>query len=95
MSTTTFTETAKAVQDQTLQLLRSSQDVTVKAAQAWIDGAQQLTKAAPGFPVELPQATEVVDTAFGWVESLLAAQKELTLALLESAAAAAPQPQDG
>ena len=85
---TTLSDYTQQAQEQTLKLIRDSQEGVVEAVRAW---ATALEKAVPEIPTppvsdEFPTAREIVQTSFGFAEQLLHAQKEFVESVLVAAA---------
>jgi hypothetical protein len=85
-------ETATNVQDQVLDAIKTSQDALLSAVKAVADNAAPLTEKLPAAPFasQLPSGVDVVNTAFGFAEKLLANQKEFTTKLIEAYSPAQP-----
>lgn len=85
---TTYADYTQQAQEQTLKLIRDSQEGVVEAVRAW---ATALEKAVPEIPTppvseEFPTAREIVQTSFGFAEQLLHAQREFVESVLSAAA---------
>ena len=62
-------------------LLSSSSDAVVRGVEMWAESVQRL----PGLPgIPGPDVTTVVDAAFDLAEQVLAAQRQLTKAVLRA-----------
>jgi hypothetical protein len=79
-------EAAANVQDQVLDAIKTSQDALLSAVKAVAENAAPLTEKLPAAPFasQLPDGVDVVNTAFGFAEKLLANQKEFTTKLIEA-----------
>lgn len=85
---TTYADYTQQAQEQTLKLIRDSQEGVVEAVRTW---ATTVEKAVPEIPVppvydEFPTARELVQTSFAFAEQLLHAQKEFVESVLVAAA---------
>jgi hypothetical protein len=82
----TVLETATGVQDQVLDAIKTSQDALLAAVKAVAENTTPLTDKLPAAPFasQLPDGTNVINTAFGFAEKLLANQKEFTTKLIET-----------
>jgi hypothetical protein len=85
---TTYADYTQQAQEQTLKLIRDSQEGVVEAVRTW---AATLEKAVPEIPTppvydEFPTAREILETSFGFAEQLLHAQKEFVESVLVAAA---------
>lgn len=87
----TLTDYTQQAQEQTLKVIRDSQEGVVEAVKAW---ASALEKAVPEVPAlqglpladEFPTPKEIVETSFGFAEQLLRAQREFVESVLSAAA---------
>ena len=79
-------ETAANVQDQVLDAINTSQNALLFAVKAVAENTAPLTDKLPAAPFanQLPDGVDVVNTAFGVAEKLLANQKEFTTKLIEA-----------
>jgi hypothetical protein len=79
-------ETAANAQDQVLDAIDTSQNALLSAVKAVVESAAPLTDKLPAAPFasQLPDGVDVVNTAFGFAEKLLANQKEFTTKLMEA-----------
>ena len=80
---------ARDTQDQYLDyvdMIKESQKSIVDALELWSSAFDEaLGKSAIRAPLEPPAPQELVETAFDFVERLIAAQKQLVLALFDAA----------
>jgi hypothetical protein len=85
-------ETAATVQDQVLDAIKTSQDALLSAVKAVAENTTPLTDKLPAAPFanQLPDGVDVVNSAFGFAEKLLANQKEFTTKLIEAYRPAKP-----
>ena len=69
----TVLETATGVQDQVLDAIKTSQDALLAAVKAVAENTTPLTDKLPAAPFasQLPDGTNVINTAFGFAEKLL------------------------
>jgi hypothetical protein len=79
-------ETAANAQDQVLDAINTSQNALLSAVKAVAENTAPLTDKLPAAPFanQLPDEVDVVNTAFGFAEKLLANQKEFTTKLIEA-----------
>lgn len=93
---TKTTDQTTAIQDQILDIVRQSQDATVKAVQAWSENVAKLAPSLPALPAlpavpavptaqDLPKADEVIDLGFGFAERLLSTQRDFAHSVLSAA----------
>ena len=72
--------------DTFLTSIKQAQDLAADGVKTWVDFAGK-TLSAPGFEglpgFQMPGTKEFVDAGFGFVEELVAAQKELAYKLLD------------
>jgi hypothetical protein len=73
---TVAAEYVQSVQEQTLKLIRDSQQAAVEGAKSWIDAIDTQ---------KLPTPEQVVRNGFAFAEELLKAQRELALGLVAAA----------
>jgi hypothetical protein len=78
----TLTDYTQQAQEQTLKLIRDSQEGMVEAVRAWASAIEKVTPAVPELPAlpladELPSPKEIVETSFGFAEQLLEAQRQV------------------
>ena len=89
--TATFTDYTQQTQEQTLKVIRDSQEGMVEAVRAWAKAIEKVAPAAPEIPAlpladELPSPKEIVETSFGFAEQLLQAQRQFVGSVLTAAA---------
>lgn len=90
---TKTTDQTTAIQDQVLDIVRQSQDATVKAVQAWSENVAKIAPSLPTLPgvpavpyaQDLPKADEVIDLGFGFAERLLSTQRDFAHSVLSAA----------
>ena len=80
--------TLSDAQDQTLKVVRQSQQAVVDAVRTWAEAVESAIPELPALPYgdRLPTPSEVVETSFGFAEQLLAAQREFAQNILAAAA---------
>jgi len=85
---TTYADYTQQAQEQTLKLIRDSQEGVVEAVRAWATALEKAVPEIPASPLydELPSPREIVLTSFGFAEQLLHAQKEFVESVLVAAA---------
>ena len=83
-----MSNTLSDVQEQTLKVVRQSQQAVVDAVRTWAEAVETAIPELPALPYsdQLPTAREVVDTSFGFAEQILAAQHEFAQNILSAAA---------
>jgi hypothetical protein len=81
-------EIGKKVQEQTLDMVRKTQDATVDAVTTWAETANKVTTGLPDFAKgyeipgfaeltkQFPTAAEVIDSNFDFAQQILASQRE-------------------
>ena len=72
----TLTDYTQQAQEQTLKVIRDSQEGVVEAVRAWASAIEKAVPAGPEIPAlpladEFPSAKEIVETSFGFAEQLL------------------------
>ena len=87
----TLTDYTQQAQDQTLKVIRDSQEGVVEAVKAWASAIEKAVPAVPevpGLPLaeEFPTPEEIVETSFGFAEQLLHAQRQFVESVLAAAA---------
>ena len=87
----TLTDYTQQAQEQTLKLIRDSQEGVVEAVRAWATAIEKAVPAVPELPAlpladEFPSPKEIVDTSFGFAEQLLQAQRQFVENVLTAAA---------
>jgi hypothetical protein len=88
---TTLTEYTQQAQEQTLKVIRDSQEGVVEAVRAWASALEKAVPAVPEVPSlplaeEFPSPGEIIETSFGFAEQLLHAQREFVESVLAAAA---------
>jgi hypothetical protein len=78
--------TATNVQDQVLDAINTGQDAVLSAVKAVAENIAPLTDKLPAAPFanQLPERVDLVNTAFGFAQRLLANQQEFTTKLIEA-----------
>ena len=88
----TLTDYTQQAQEQTLKVIRDSQEGVVEAVRAWAsahrEGRPDRHPEIPALPLadEFPSAKEIVETSFGFAEQLLHTQREFVESVLTAAA---------
>jgi hypothetical protein len=79
-------EPAATVQDKVLEAIKAGQNAVLSAVNTIAESAAPITSilSAVPFADRLPKPVDVVDTAFGFAEKLLASQKEFTTKLVDA-----------
>ena len=85
-------DTATTVQDQVLDAIKAGQSAIISAVSTFAESASPITGklAAVPFAARLPKPADVLETAFGFAEKLLATQKEFTTKLVDAYGPAVP-----
>jgi len=85
---TTYADYTQQAQEQTLKLIRDSQEGVVEAVRAWATALEKAVPEIPSPPLseEFPTAREIVETSFAFAEQLLHAQKEFVESVFVAAA---------
>jgi hypothetical protein len=76
---TVANEYAQSAQEQTLKLIRQSQQAFVEGFKGWVDAVEKVPSQ------ELPTPEQVVRNGFAFAEELLKAQREFALGLVAAA----------
>ena len=90
MATTTAktTEATSALTDAIVSGVKQSQDLMLSGISAWVDFTGKAFSApkVEGLPFmdSMPDAKEIVDASFGFVEELLKTQKEFAYKLVDA-----------
>jgi len=87
----TLTDYTQQAQEQTLKVIRDSQEGMVEAVRAWARAIEKAAPAVPEIPAlpladEFPSPKEIVETSFGFAEQLLQAQRQFVGSVLTAAA---------
>jgi hypothetical protein len=87
----TLTDYTQQAQEQTLKVIRDSQEGMVEAVRAWASVIEKVAPAVPELPAlpladEFPSPKEIVETSFGFAEQLLEAQRQFLGNVLTAAA---------
>ncbi len=87
----TLTDYTQQAQEQTLKVIRDSQEGMVEAVRAWATAIEKAAPAVPEIPAlpladEFPSPKEIVETSFGFAEQLLKAQRQFVGNVLTAAA---------
>lgn len=83
---TTASDQAQTVQEQTLKVVRQSQQAVVDAVRTWAEAVESAIPELPALPYgdRIP-TPEMVERSFGFAEELLKAQHEFAQNLLSAA----------
>ena len=87
----TLTDYTQQAQEQTLKVIRDSQEGVVEAVRAWASAIEKAVPAVPEIPSlpladGFPSTKEIVESSFGFAEQLLHAQREFVESVLTAAA---------
>ena len=84
---TTYADYTQQAQEQTLKLIRESQDAVVEGVKTWATAFEKAVPAVPALPFAdaFPTAQEIVQTSFGFAEQILKAQREFVDSVLAAA----------
>ena len=85
---TTYAEYTQQAQEQTLKLIRESQDAVVEGVKTWATAFEKAVPTVPALPFAeaFPTPQEIVQTSFGFAEQLLKVQREFVDSVLAAAA---------
>jgi len=85
-------EAATNMQDQVLDAIKTGQDAILSAVKTVAENSAPLTDKLPAAPFadQLPDSVEAVNAVFGFIEALLANQREFALKLIEAYRPATP-----
>lgn len=77
------------VQDQILEMIKRSQDATIKAVSAWSESVEKLTAKLPDVPKlpmmdALPKPDEISEKFFGFAKELMNTQQEFVKKLMDA-----------
>ena len=74
---TVATEYVQSAQEQTLKLIRQSQQAFVDGYKTWVEAVEKTSTELPSIPAEeLPSSQQILQTGFAFAEKLLKAQRE-------------------
>jgi hypothetical protein len=84
----TITEATVALQEQSLEAIKRTQDAYVDAVQTWAKTASGLLPEVPAVPFadEVPNPQVVLNLSFDYAEKLLGAQRQFAQNLLAATA---------
>jgi hypothetical protein len=84
---TTYAEYTEQAQEQTLKLIRDSQEAVVEGVKTWAAAVEKAVPEIPALPLSdaFPTPQEVVQTSFAFAEQLLKAQREFIESVLSAA----------
>jgi hypothetical protein len=83
----TATDMFTGLEDQVLETVKQGQEAIVKAVRTWADASKNLIPDLPPLPFsdQIPATSELVETAFAFVDKMLASQREFAAAILDAA----------
>ena len=78
----------KDVQDEILNVIRTSQETVVEAVKTWVETVKAVTPKVPAVPLaeKLPKPEDVVTNAYGFAEKLLSGQRQFAEELVKATA---------
>jgi len=76
------------IQDELLNVIRTSQETVVEAVKAWVDTVKAVTPKVPSVPLteRLPKPEDVVSSAYDFAEKLLSGQRQFAEELVKATA---------
>ena len=76
------------VQDELLNVIRTSQETVVEAVKTWVETVKAVTPKVPAVPLaeKLPKPEEVVTNAYDFAEKLLSGQRQFAEELVKATA---------
>lgn len=83
----TATDMFTGLEDQVLETVKQGQEAIVKAVRTWADASKNLIPDLPALPFaeQLPNTSDMVESAFAFCDKMLAAQREFAAAILDAA----------
>src|ERR1700678_4065257 len=80
------------VQEELLNVIRTSQETVVEAVKTWVDTAKAVTPKVPSVPLteKLPKPQDVVASAYDFAEKLLSGQRQFAAELVKATAPLRP-----
>jgi hypothetical protein len=83
----TATDMFTGLEDQVLETVKQGQEAIVKAVRTWADASKNLIPDLPALPFadQLPNTSEMVESAFAFVDKIMASQREFAAAILDAA----------
>jgi hypothetical protein len=78
----------KDVQDEILNVIRTSQETVVEAVKTWVETVKAVTPKVPAVPLaeKLPKPQDVVTSAYDFAEKLLSGQRQFAEELVKATA---------
>jgi hypothetical protein len=76
------------VQDELLNVIRTSQETVVEAVKTWVETVKAVTPKVPAIPLaeKLPKPQDVVTSAYDFAEKLLSGQRQFAEELVKATA---------
>lgn len=76
------------VQDELLNVIRTSQETVVEAVKTWVETVKAVTPKVPAVPLadKLPRPQDVVANAYDFAEKLLSGQRQFAEELVKATA---------
>jgi hypothetical protein len=76
------------VQEELLNVIRTSQETVVEAVKTWVDTVKAVTPKVPSVPLteKLPKPEDVVASAYDFAEKLLSGQRQFAEELVKATA---------
>jgi hypothetical protein len=80
------------VQEELLNVIRTSQETVVEAVKTWVDTVKAVTPKVPSVPLteKLPKPQDVVASAYDFAEKLLSGQRQFAEELVKATAPLRP-----
>jgi hypothetical protein len=80
--------TPQEVQDELLNVIRTSQETVVEAVKTWVDTVKAVTPKVPSVPLtdKLPKPQDLVASAYDFAEKLLSSQRQFAEDLVKATA---------
>jgi hypothetical protein len=80
------------VQEELLNVIRTSQETVVEAVKTWVDTVKAVTPKVPSVPFaeKLPRPQDVVASAYDFAEKLLSGQRQFAEELVQATAPLRP-----
>jgi hypothetical protein len=83
----TATDMFTGLEEQVLETVKQGQEAIVKAVRTWADASKNLIPDLPPLPFadQIPNTSEFVESAFAFVDKIMASQREFAAAILDAA----------
>ena len=83
----TATDMFTGLEEQVLETVKQGQEAIVKAVRTWADASKNLIPDLPPLPFadQIPNTSEMVESAFAFVDRIMASQREFAAAILDAA----------